>query len=88
MSFFSSNLCPKRFLLSSMLIGILSLGACQKADIIPQPAAPNTTTSAVAQPTFNAESFSTNGITIVDGPAYIKPAKPQPVEVACKSAVI
>ena len=64
MSFFSSNLCPKRFLLSSMLIGILSLGACQKADIITQPAAPNTTTSAVAQPTFNAESFSTNGLTL------------------------
>ena len=63
MSFFSSNLCPKRFLLSSMLIGILSLGACQKADIITQPAAPNTT-SAVAQPTFNAESFSTNGLTL------------------------
>lgn|GEM_PF-409667 len=87
MSFFSSNLCPKRFLLSSMLIGILSLGACQKADIITQPAAPNTT-SAVAQPTFNAESFSTNGLTIVEGTDYIKLAKPQPVAVAGKSEVI
>lgn len=59
-----------------------------KADIITQPAAPNTTTSAVAQPTFNAESFSTNGLTIVEGTDYIKLAKPQPVAVAGKSEVI
>ena len=91
MSCFSVVPFKKSFLLGAVVLGILSLGACQKADIITQPDAPKntaTTTTATAQPTFNAESFSTNGLTIVEGKDFVRVANPQPVAVAGKSEVV
>lgn len=66
------------------LIGALSastlLFACSKADIVTQPTPANavTTTQAATAPTFTAESFSPNGLTLTEGKDYTKLANPQP----------
>ena len=66
------------------LIGALSastlLFACSKSDIVTQPStssSASTTTSAPAQPSFTAESFSPKGLTITEGKDYTKLASPQ-----------
>ena len=66
------------------LIGALSastlLFACSKSDIVTQPAPANAaaTTQAAAAPSFTAESFSPNGLTLTEGKDYTKLANPQP----------
>ena len=88
---FSSVLYPKQFLLSALIIGGLSLSACQKTDIITQPPPAQqtqSTTATATPPTFNAESFSTQGLTITEGKDFVRVATPQPIAEAGKAEVI
>jgi thiol:disulfide interchange protein DsbA len=70
-----------------MLLGLVSLSACQKNDIVTQPKTTQNSTVVAAHPTFNAESFSTQGLTLVEGKDYKRVSNPQPVAVAGKSEV-
>ena len=65
------------------LMGAVSVStllfACNKSDIITQPASANNSGStAKAEQTFTAESFSPKGLTISEGKDYTKLANPQP----------
>ena len=65
------------------LVGAVSastlLFACNKSDIITQPASANNSSStAKVEQTFTAESFSPKGLTISEGKDYTKLANPQP----------
>ena len=93
-SSFKSSL-KKNLLLSALVIGAISLSACDKNSIVTQPTTTNTNTStSTNQPakveTFTAESFSPAGLTLVEGKGkdYTKLANPQPVAVAGKAEVV
>ena len=67
------------------LMGAVSVStllfACNKSDIITQPASANNSGSpAKAEQTFTAESFSPKGLTITEGKEYTKLASPQPTK--------
>lgn len=89
--------CKQLILLKKYSAFALALSAtavlfgCDKSSVVaPAKDNPNATSQVANAPELNAESFSSKGLTLVEGKGkdYIKLAKPQPVKIAGKSEVL